>query len=80
MISLISPDTPDTPNKPDSLFNILNTVFISYPRFSIKWSTTDASISPERVAIMTPARGVRPIEVSIDLPSFTAQSEAPAPK
>ena len=38
------------------------------------------SISPERVPIATPANGVRPILVSIDLPFSTAHILAPFPK
>src|SRR5699024_4253551 len=38
------------------------------------------SRSPERVPIVTPASGVNPIEVSIDLPFSTAVILAPFPK
>ena len=46
----------------------------------IKNATNEASISPERVPIVTPANGVNPIEVSTDLPPSTAVIEAPLPK
>ena len=38
------------------------------------------SMLPERVPIVTPASGVKPIEVSIDLPPSTAAILAPLPK
>jgi hypothetical protein len=37
------------------------------------------SQSPERVPMMRPSRGVRPIEVSKEQPSFTALIEEPLP-
>ena len=37
-------------------------------------------MSPEREPIGTPARGVNPIEVSIDFPFLTAHKLAPWPK
>ena len=42
--------------------------------------TNEASISPARVAIVIPANGVNPIEVSKDFPFIVAQIDAPAPK
>ncbi len=42
--------------------------------------TTAGSRSPERVPMGTPARGVRPMEVSWHLPSFTADREEPLPR
>ena len=46
----------------------------------IKNGINDASISPVRVPIVIPAKGVKPIEVSIDLPYSTAVIEPPLPK
>ena len=40
----------------------------------------DGSIVPHLEPIMTPASGVNPIDVSIHLPSNTAESDAPLPK
>ena len=37
-------------------------------------------MSPVRVPEMTPPVGVRPMEVSTDLPSFTAVTEQPLPR
>ena len=45
----------------------------------IAHSNAPGSTSPDRVAITTPATGVKPIVVSIDLPPATAANEAPAP-
>ena len=36
-------------------------------------------MSPEREPIITPANGVRPIEVSMTFPSLMAATEAPLP-
>ena len=36
-------------------------------------------MSPEREPIIRPAKGVRPMEVSITLPYFTAATLAPLP-
>ena len=43
-------------------------------------SRTPGSTLPERVAITRPSSGVKPIVVSIDLPSLIAHSEEPAPR
>ena len=37
-------------------------------------------MSPERVPIVTPANGVKPIEVSTDFPPSTAVIDAPFPR
>ena len=41
---------------------------------------TPGSRSPERVPIMNPPAGVRPIVVSMETPSLTAHIEAPFPR
>ena len=38
------------------------------------------SIQPDRVPIGTPSRGVRPMEVSMHLPPFTAEMDEPLPR
>ena len=43
-------------------------------------ASKEGSTSPERELIVIPAIGEKPIEVSNDLPSFTAVTEAPDPK
>ena len=48
--------------------------------FSIKYGITPASISPLLVPITKPSSGVRPIEVLIDFPSLTAQTDDPFPR
>jgi len=40
----------------------------------------EGSISPQRVPIINPSRGVKPIEVSIDFPLSIAVIEAPFPR
>ena len=69
MISLISDEIPDTPNRPDFLLRIsVISLMSEIPVFSIKYGINDGSKSPERVPIMTPASGVKLIEVSMLLP------------
>ena len=42
--------------------------------------TTLGSMSPQRVPMSTPASGVRPMLVSMHLPSLTAEMELPLPR
>ena len=42
--------------------------------------TTDGSTPPERVPIIKPSRGVKPIDVSITLPWSTAAIDEPLPR
>ena len=42
--------------------------------------TSEGSITPQRVPIIRPARGVRPIEVSMHLPESMAVMEEPFPR
>ena len=79
-ISLKSLDTPEIPSTPDFLFNILSISDGVKFSFSIKNVITAASTSPARVPITSPSNGVKPIEVSIDLPFLTAQILPPFPK
>ena len=39
----------------------------------------DTSMEPQRVPMGTPSRGVKPMEVSMDLPPSMAQTEEPLP-
>ena len=45
-----------------------------------RWNTTAGSMSPVRVPIISPSRGVRPMDVSIGWPFLTADTEAPLPR
>ena len=77
----MSLEIPDKPSKPDFLFKISTISLISViSNLPIKYCNNDASISPERVPIVTPANGVNPIDVSIDFPPSTAVIDAPLPK
>ena len=40
----------------------------------------EALVAPERVAMITPSSGVKPMLVSIDRPSSTAVTEQPTPR
>ena len=50
------------------------------PFLAHKNSSAAASISPLRVPIGTPARGVKPMDVSMHLPPSTAEMEEPLPR
>ena len=81
IISRISLEMPEIPNKPDCFWKIFNISLISViSNFFIKNGMIEASISPVRVPIVTPAKGVNPIEVSTALPPSTAVIDAPLPK
>ena len=80
MISRISDEISEIPAKPDFLLKISITSATSeIPVLAIMCGITDASNSPVRVPIMTPASGVKPIEVSTDLPPSTAVKLTPLP-
>ena len=53
---------------------------MSMPYLFIRYSRMPASRSPERVPIGTPARGVKPMEVSTLLPPSMALTEEPLPR
>ena len=67
------------PSTPDSLFRALSTRLVELPRWSMM-TTMAASIALARVPMGRPSWGVKPMEVSMDLPNFTEQVEAPLPR
>ena len=80
-MSRISLDTPEIPKRPDFLLRMLTISATSLmPSFCITKATKEASISPVRVPMVKPANGVKPIEVSTEIPPSTAVIEAPLPK
>ena len=79
VISRISEDTPLTPVKPLSLFTILSISLLLRLCLSIKKISAPGSTSPQRVPIIRPSVGVKPILVSMLLPSFTAVMLPPLP-
>ena len=80
VISLKSLETSDKPAIPDFLLSMFVISEMSFPSFFAITSIMPGSMSPERVPIITPARGVSPILVSTDLPFSTAQMLAPFPR
>ena len=50
------------------------------PFFLHKKSMAATSMSPLRVPMGTPARGVKPMDVSMHLPQSTAEMEEPLPR
>ena len=75
-----SDETSEIPWKPHCLFikSLISSGVI--PVFFIMNGTTAGSISPQRVPMITPASGVKPIEVSITFPSLTAEIDEPLPR
>lgn len=71
---------PPSVRSPDSCSNAAATWAADGPACSCSHSTSPGSTDPDLVAITRPSSGVKPIVVSTDRPSATAQSEAPAPK
>jgi len=79
IISLKSLEVPEIPNNPDSLFKVFKTSSAFLPVFSMMNGINAGSMLPERVPIVTPANGVKPIEVSTDSPPSIAAIDAPLP-
>ena len=65
---------------PDSLFSRFTASEMVMSYLLAMNSTTPTSISPARVPIGRPARGVRPMEVSTQRPPLTAAREEPLPR
>ena len=68
-----------TKNPHEFKFVELESLTSSFSVWAMK-VTKAGSISPQRVPIKTPARGVKPIEVSMDRPPWTAVMELPLPR
>ena len=69
----------DTPSSPLFLFRMLSTSDSDRPASLTMNGIIDESMSPLLVPIMIPEFGVKPREVSIDLPFRTADTEPPLP-
>ena len=72
--------SPLRPYIPHFLLRYVTISPISLPSFLPRYSTAPASMSPERVPMITPSRGVKPIVVSTHLPAFTADKLLPLPR
>ena len=68
------------PRTPDFLFRMVIIWLMSRLYLFMINSITPASISPARVPMGRPARGVRPMEVSMHLPPLMAATEEPLPR
>ena len=71
---------PDIPSTPDFLLRILSISLIVRFSWLHKNSRIAGSRSPERVPMISPSRGVSPIDVSTHLPPIEAEIEAPLPR
>ena len=73
-------DTPEMPKRPDFLF--MRSFISAAERFS--WSmmngTMAGSMAPQRVPIIKPSSGVRPMDVSTATPWSMADAEQPLPR
>jgi hypothetical protein len=76
----MSDDSPDTPSNPDSWFSTRSSASTGTPHVRCRYTSSPGSIEPLRVPIMSPSSGVNPIEVSTDLPSLVAVTDAPFPR
>ena len=76
----MSLEMPDRPSRPLFLFSISSLcVAVSFSVRSRK-ASTPASTSPQRVPMISPSAGVKPIVVSTERPWSTAQSDEPLPR
>mmetsp|Transcript_6526 Transcript_6526/g.15295 ORF Transcript_6526/g.15295 Transcript_6526/m.15295 type:complete len:297 (+) Transcript_6526:457-1347(+) len=71
---------PVRPSSPLRLFRSVSTSLGDMPRALIRWVTTPASMSPERVPITRPSSGVSPMVVSMHLPCLMQAMLAPLPR
>ena len=71
---------PDIPSTPDFLLRILSISLTVRFSWLQRYSIIAGSRSPERVPIIRPSSGVRPIDVSTHLPPIEAEIEAPLPR
>ena len=72
--------TPETPCTPDFLLRMFSISSMERPYLFMRYCRIPASRSPDRVPMGTPARGVKPMEVSTLFPPSTAVTEEPLPK
>ncbi len=74
------PGVPASPATPDRWYSVSATSAGSRPASVTSHSTAPGSTEPDRVAMTRPSSGVNPMVVSIERPSRTAHSDAPAPR
>ena len=68
------------PRTPDFLLRILSISLTVKFSWLQRYSIIAGSRSPERVPMISPSSGVRPIDVSTHLPPIDAEIEAPLPR
>ncbi len=71
---------PETPSNPACRFTSRLSSGGLIPFSCSRYSNTPGSRSPERVPIIRPPVGVKPIVVSIEMPPYTAARLAPLPR
>ena len=57
----MSDEVPDTPSRPDSLLSQASTSSMGTPSWRARWPGRAGSVSPDRVPIMSPSKGVSPM-------------------
>ena len=75
----MSDEVPDTPSRPDSLLSQASTSSMGTPSWRARWPGRVGSTSPDLVPIISPSKGVNPMDVSTDTPPRTAAAEQPLP-
>ena len=75
----MSPETPEIPSRPDLWFSSSS---IAWPPDPVRMRKVrmPGSIEPERVPIINPSSGVKPMVVSTLFPLCIAASEQPFPR
>src|SRR5208283_2526254 len=76
-MSVISLEKPEIPRKPLLLFSMASIRSGAIPLFLARYSKTAGSMSPERVLMIRPELGEKPMEVSTETPFLTAMTLAP---
>ncbi len=71
---------PEIPSSPDCLLSSASTSESVMPSLAARNSTSDGSMSPDRVPMMSPSSGVKPIEVLKEAPALMAHAEQPLPR
>ena len=71
---------PEMPSRPDCLFIRSFMPAASSPSLSMMYGTMAGSMAPQRVPIMRPSSGVRPMDVSTATPWSMALMEHPLPR
>ena len=76
----MSLEMPDRPSRPLFLFSSSSLCEAVSPSVRSRKASTPASTSPQRVPMISPSAGVKPMVVSTERPWSTAQRDEPLPR